>query len=78
MILVLVGGVILSAPVVQASTRISARLKRVQGHVSRVNGDRGTRQSEYDYDRRRFPKNRAVLFAHRDVSLLSLPLEVEA
>ena len=34
-ILVLVGGVIL--PAVPASTRISARLKRVQGHSSPVN-----------------------------------------
>ena len=35
-ILVLVGGAIPPAPAVPASTRISARLKRVQEHSSRV------------------------------------------
>ena len=34
---VLAGRAILSAPAVPASTRISARLKSVQGHVSAVN-----------------------------------------
>ena len=37
MILVLAGGAILPAPAVPASTRITARLKRVQEHSSRVN-----------------------------------------
>ena len=36
-ILVLVGGAILPAPAVPASTRISARLERVQEHTSPVN-----------------------------------------
>ena len=36
-ILVLDGGTILPAPALPASTRISARLKRVQGHGSPVN-----------------------------------------
>ena len=36
-ILVPVGGAILPAPAVPASTKISARLECVQGHVSAVN-----------------------------------------
>ena len=65
-ILVLAGGVILPAQAVPASTRISARLKRGQGHSSDVNTRRTALDTARSHPRGEFfsaaciPRNTGV------------------